>query len=121
MNANIKYQPLIYKVLSSGEEVTIDADADKLYKRITGIHASVGDADAVLTSTIALNINGKEIFPSGFEIKMITTGQEVSPNERYFDLEEPAAGTKIKGIYKDGATASAYPYQFIIYLKLEDK
>lgn len=121
MTTNVKYQPLIYKVNTPGQQVSIDAETDKLYKRVIGLYASVGDSDAVNTSTIALSINSKEIFPTGFEIKMITTGQEVSPNDRYFDLDEPAAGTKVTGTYTDGATASAYPYQFIIYLKLDGK
>lgn len=118
--ANKKYQLLKYTISAASESVKIEAETDKLYKRCTGIHVTQTVSSNAIDSTLNnFKINSKEIFPEGFEVKMINTGQDVSPEDRFYKLDEPAAGSKIEGTYTDKGNAAIYPYTLIIYLRLE--
>ncbi len=123
---NIKYQLIKLTVENSNFLAKFSVHLDKQYKRLTGIHITVPD-DAILGSTIYMRIAGKEIFPEGFETKMISSGQEISPNDRFFTMiDEVAEGNLIEGNFKDRTYSPtrggiSYPYEVMIYLKLEDK
>lgn len=115
-----KYQ-LLKLIITGAGTFPINAEADKAYKRITGIQYSSGDTnslkDAVFTK---FEIDNNEIFPDGFEVKMIQTGQEVPPNDRFYPLNERGEGSTIVGVFKDVGNAVAYPYNVYIYLRLEN-
>ncbi len=119
----IKYQLLKIKVSQSGENIKFSADTDKKYKSIQGIFASLPNTEnALFESTLELKIADKEIFPEGFEIKMLTCGQSVSPNDRFYNkINEEALGSRIEGRYIDGGNAPDYPYTAKIYLQLHEK
>lgn len=118
MLGEIKYQPIPIAVDAANDELTIEADTDKLYGRCTGIFISVPN-NSVITSTMRVELNGKEIFPDGYEIKMINTTEDVPPDDRFYVLNEPAKGSRMKAKYKDAGLATTYPYTAILYLKLE--
>jgi hypothetical protein len=121
MLGDIKYQPIIITVSSSGETVTVEADTDKLYARCTGIYISVPDED-VLTSTLSkLELGGKELFPDGYEVKMLNTSNDVPLDQLYYELNEPAKGARLKTSYTDSGMTGTYPYNAILYLRLENK
>ncbi|HEY4789104.1 MAG TPA: hypothetical protein VIH57_23810 [Bacteroidales bacterium] len=122
MNA-IKYQIIKVNVPNQGAIVNINVNSDKLYKRITGIVITAPYTVPFLNmSTISLQINDKEIFPDDFEVKLLTSDQAVSVNDRFYLLDEVADGSTIKGKYKDGnLNVVCYPYTANIYLKLEEK
>lgn len=120
MLGDIKYQPIVISVNSANQVVTIEADTDKLYANLTGIFFSIPD-ETVETSTISrLEIGGNEIFPDGYEIKMITATKDVAIDERYYKLNEPAKGARLKTKYNDSGMSGAYPYTVILYLRLEN-
>ncbi len=120
MRRPIKYQLLKLAITGAGA-FPINAEADKAYKRITGINYSTTDTNALKDSVFTkFEIDSNEIFPDGFEVKMIQTGQEVPPNDRYYPLNERAEGSTIVGSFKDAGNAAAYPYNVYIYLRLEN-
>jgi len=122
MNA-IKYQIIKVTVPNDGAMVNINVNSDKLYKKISGLIITTPYQVPYLNmSTLSLQINDKEIFPDDFEVKLLTTDQSTPVNERFYQMDEPADGSTIKGKYKDGNTGNVnYPHIVNIYLKLEEK
>ena len=120
MRRPIKYQ-ILKLVITAAGNFPIIAEADKAYKRIAGIHFSSSDTNALKDSVFTkFEIDNNEIFPDGFEVKMIRTGEEVSPNDRFYSLNERADGSTIVANYRDAGNAAAYPYNVYIYLRLEN-
>lgn len=120
MRRPIKYQ-LLKLIITAAGSFPISAEADKAYKKITGIHFSTSDTNALKDSVFTkLEIDNNEIFPDGFEVKMIRTGEELSPNDRFYSLSERGEGSTIVGTFKDAGNAVAYPYNVYIYLRLEN-
>lgn len=116
-----RYQLIKINVSERNERVRFSADTDKMYKRITGLYASVPD-EAINGSSIELKISDKEIFPEDFGVRMITTSINVSPNERFYNrVSEEASGSRIDGKYVDSGKVTSYPYTAFLYLRLEDK
>lgn len=121
--AEIKYQIVKIPVAAAGDSVKFSADIDKLFKRVTGLSASLPDDKAITGCTLELKIADKEIFPEEWELKMITSGQNVSPNDRFFaSVNEEAHGNRIDGRFTDGQVPGiTYPYIAKLYLRLEEK
>ena len=120
----IKYQILKVNVPNAAEPVNINTTTDKMYKRITGILVSFPFYSYFYQrSTLSLQINDKEIFPEDFDVKLISYGVGVPTNELFFLLDEEAAGSTIKGKFRDGGDTMGFPYPYTvnIYLRLEDK
>lgn len=121
MRRPIKYQLIKLSITTGGTSYPINAEADKSYKRITGIHFSTSDINALKDAVFTkFEIDNNEIFPDGYEVKMIQTGQEVPPDERFYPLDERGDGATIVGTFKDANHASAYPYNAYLYLRLEN-
>lgn len=118
----IKYQKLEISVTGANAEITKDADADKLMERITGIHVTTSDSNGIKNGTFTrFDIDGTEVFCPGYEAKLLSTGMEVSPNDKYYKLDEPAKGVPISIKYKDGnAAGTTFPYTVNITLRLEN-
>ena len=116
----IKYQQLSYTVNTAGQEIIIDAETDKLYKKVTGINLISTDV-ANKFSTIELDINTVELFPEHFEILRLLFRDQVPFGYEYHELNEKAEGSKIKGKYKDVNTGAHYPYVFTISIRLENE
>ena len=123
ISKQIKYQIVRVTIPAAGEMVNINANTDKLYKKITGILVTVPHMVSFLNrSTLNLLLNDKELFPDDFEVKLITCDSYVPTNERFYLLDEIADGSTVKGKFKDGADAGVvYPYTANIYLKLEER
>ncbi|MFY9310079.1 MAG: hypothetical protein WAQ28_13620 [Bacteroidia bacterium] len=120
MRRPIKYQLLKLTIPAAGS-FPINAEADKAYKQITGIHYSCTDINALKDSVFSkFEIDNNEIFPEGFEAKMILTGQEVPPDDRFYRINERAEGSTIIIVFKDAGNAGTYPYNAYIYLRLEN-
>ena len=120
----IKYQIIKVTINNPIEAVNINVNSDRLYKKITGILVTVPYYLSFLSqTTLSLSINDKEVFPDEFEIKLLTCEPSVSTNERFYTLDEEAAGSTIKGKFKDGGPINGVPFPYIanIYLRLEDK
>lgn len=116
----IKYQHITYKVESAGQEISIDAETDKLYKKVTGVNVIMTDATNKF-STIELEVNTIELFPDYFEVLRLLFREQVPFGYEYHELNEKAEGSKVKGKYKDVNNGAAYPYYFTISLRLENE
>jgi hypothetical protein len=116
----IKYQQLTYQVESEGQEITIDAETDKLYKQVTGINVVMTD-DKNKFSSIELSINTVELFPENFEVLRLLFREQVPFGYEYHHLNEKAEGSKVKGKYRDVSNDAIYPYSITISLRLENE
>jgi hypothetical protein len=119
---NHKFQQIRVQVKAPGESVRFSADTDKQFARVRGIHISMPSEQAMVGTTMGLKINGQEVFDDAHEMRMITCGNQVAPNSKFFLFEEfiEAGGSAIEGRVTDGgsAPAAAFPYDAKIYLWL---
>ncbi len=119
---NNKYQIIKVKVSERNQNIRFSADTDKKYKRLTGLFASLPSNVALFSTTLELKVADVEVFPENFEIKLLTCGENVSPNKRFYNqLNCEAQGSRIDGRYVDGGNARTYPYVALIYLQLQEK
>jgi hypothetical protein len=71
-----------------------------------------------------VEINSDEIFPEGYETKLLMSGLNVSPNERFYNLGGVTPGNfKLKVEYKDtpDSRLAFVAYRVSIYLDVEVK
>jgi hypothetical protein len=71
-----------------------------------------------------VELNSDEIFPEGYETKLLMTGLNVSPNDRYYNLGGIAPGNfKLKVEYKDtpDSRLAFTAYRVSIYVDVEVK
>lgn len=69
-----------------------------------------------------VEINKQEIFPENYESKLLMTGINVAPNQRYYDIGNiPVGNGSVKVEYKDTEDGrSAFePYRVSLYLLCE--
>ncbi len=116
----IKYQQIIITIPAAGIELPIDAETDKLYKKVTGINVVLTDANGRF-STMEIEINNQEVFPEDFEVLRLLFRDQVPFGYEYHELNEPAGGSKLKGKYRDVPNGATYPYKAIISLRLENE
>ncbi|HEV8283823.1 MAG TPA: hypothetical protein VGQ09_05920 [Chitinophagaceae bacterium] len=98
----------------------------ELDKSITAIHGVLftSDRDDLMyyRGSQKLEINQEEIFPENYESKLLMTGLNVSPNERYYKINAmPPGNGKVKIEYKD-SNDDRLPfaaYRVSIYLDCE--
>ncbi len=100
-------------------------ELDKTVEKIHGIlFASDRDDLMYYRGSAKVEINSEEIFPEGYESKLLMSGLNVSPNDRYYNLGGiPPGNFKVKVEYKDTAdTRLAFvPHRVSIYLDVEVK
>lgn len=115
-------------------DVTITS-ADKVYsqsfeldKTITFIKGILLTADKedllYYRGSQKIEVNKQEVFPEGYHSKLLMTGINISPNQRYYDTGNLPVGNGIVKIeYKDeNDTRLAFePYRISIYLDCEQK
>ena len=71
-----------------------------------------------------VELNSDELFPEGYETKLLMSGLNVSPNERYYNLGGVNPGNfKLKVEYKDlpDSRLAFVAYRVSIYLDVEVK
>jgi hypothetical protein len=100
-------------------------ELDKTVEKVHGLLFS-SDRDDLMyyRGSGKVEINSDEIFPEGYETKLLMSGLNVSPNERYYNLGGVLPGNfKVKVEYKDTADARLQfvPYRVTIYLDVEIK
>jgi len=69
-----------------------------------------------------VEINKQEVFPENYESKLLMTGINVSPNQRFYDVGDlPVGNGNVKVEYKDinDGRTSFEPYRISIYLTCE--
>lgn len=120
-----KIQKISINNVATGDNGTAQGTVDLNFKNVIGIKVECNDADSFIGSYFTeASINSEEIFPSGFELKVIQTGVDVSPNERFFKIDPRSdafigAGTNYRfGI--TNSTGSLTSANFNIYLLLSN-
>jgi hypothetical protein len=100
-------------------------ELDKTVEKVHGIlFTSDRDDLTYYRGSGKVEINSDEIFPEGYETKLLMSGLNVSPNDRYYNLGGVLPGNfKVKVEYKDTADARLQfvPYRVSIYLDVEIK
>ena len=100
-------------------------ELDKTVEKVHGIlFASDRDDLMYYRGSNKVEINSDEIFPEGYESKLLMSGLNVSPNERFYNLGGvPPGNFKVKVEYKDtpDARLQFVPYRVSIYLDVEIK
>jgi hypothetical protein len=69
-----------------------------------------------------IEINGYEIFPEKYESKLLMSGINVSPNDRYYKIENTTVGNRIMKVeFTDAqdSRSSFSSYRVSVYLELE--
>ena len=115
-----KYQIIQGEVSAAGETVKLSDYLDKDYKYLTGV--SVMDVSTFQSVLEYSAIDGKELFPRGFEMLFLQTSNFINPADRFFGLEDiEANGKKIELEIKDGSFSPRYPLTIKVYLRLENE
>lgn len=115
-----KFKIITLTVPAAGNSIPINEASDTGYDRITGVLLNLTNQTALPQGTIDLAINGKEIFPRGYETRNIFCGLEVAPDERFYSLDEKGDQTTILGNYVDGSVVGVvYPYNVLLYVRQE--
>ncbi len=121
---NIFYQTISLNITSAGlTKATQSESLDKTYKRVKGIQVTVQDSAAAERGTFDIfRISSIDIYPKGFESKLITCGIDVPPNQRFDrNIDEEAAGVPVNITYVDGSTpGTTYPYLVNVIFELHN-
>jgi hypothetical protein len=126
---NHKFQQIRVRVTQPGEAIRFNAQTDKQYARIRGIYVSVPEERFIPGCLLGLKVNNQEVFEDVHEVKLLTSGNQVAPNKKFFIFEEQldATGSTVEGRITDGQVpfisengygAYGYPYEVKIYLWL---
>lgn len=112
-------------VTAANELHTKTFELDKTVEKIHGIlFASDRDDLMYYRGSGKIEINSEEIFPEGYETKLLMSGLNVSPNDRYYNLGGvPPGNFKVKVEYRDMPDTRLLftPYRVSIYLDVETK
>ena len=135
---NHKFQQIRVRVTQPGEAIRFNAQTDKQYARIRGIYVSVPEERFVPGCLLGLKVNNQEVFEDVHEVKLLTSGNQVAPNKKFFFFEEQldAAGSTVEGRFTDGQlqltaaikeqlgnnfSAYGFPYEVKLYLWLTNE
>lgn len=119
---NHKYQQINVRLNVPGEAVRFSAETDKQYARVHGIFISMKNDSATIGTQIGLKLNGQEVFDDAHEVRLLSCGNQVAPNRKFFLFEErlEGGGSSVEGKITDGGTLneSYFPIDVRIYLWL---
>lgn len=108
------------------EENAVHAKTFELDKNIIKVHGLLLESDRddflFYRGFCKIEINRQEIFPEGYAAKLLMSGINVSPNERYYELcgLEPGNG-QVRVEYKDNThlLVAFANYRVSLYLDCE--
>lgn len=93
---------------------------DKDIKFINGLLMSTDREDLMYyRGSQKIEINGKEIFPEGYESKLLMSGLNITPKQRFYDMGELPTGNgiiKLSFQDNDSLVAGFGPYRASLYL-----
>ncbi len=111
------------KITQANSTVSDTFELDKNIVKVHGVLVT-SDKDDLLyyRGTQKIEINKEEFFPENYESKLLMSGINVAPKQRYYDLGGvPPGNGRVQITYKDlddGRTAFA-PYRVSLYLDCE--
>ncbi len=117
---NVEFEKIEISVTADKQEVSFTHTTEIDHTRVIGIAQVFSNEAALANSSLEMNIDGQVVFPTGFESKLIYTGMEVPPDEKYFRyLDRPVNRIKITGKFTDGgALAQFAAYTANVYLMM---
>lgn len=134
---NHKFQQVRIPISFPSESAKYSAQTDKQYARIRGIYISLPDDKLMAGTLLGFKVNNQEVFDESHEVKLLTSGHGVAPNQKFFLFEESieAAGSSLNGTLTDGGEPLSpdellnvnllkelgYPYEAKIYLWLTNE
>lgn|ERR1700751_2137087 len=111
------------KITGANSTVSDTFELDKSIVKVNGLLVT-SDKDDLLyyRGTQKIEINKEEYFPDNYESKLLMSGINVAPKQRYYDLGGVAPGNGLVKItyvdLDDGRTVFA-PYRVSLYLDCE--
>jgi hypothetical protein len=111
------------KITQANSTVSDTFELDKNIVKVHGVLVT-SDKDDLLyyRGTQKIEINKEEFFPDNYESKLLMSGINVTPKQRYYDLGGVAPGNgRVQIVYKDlddGRTRFE-PYRVSLYLDCE--
>lgn len=117
-----KIQLLELEITEPSSFVTFSDELDNQFDLLTGIAFldNVPEGSMLVTSAV----DGIELFPKDFEIEFLKSNASVSPNDRFFSIDQrEAKGNTIEFGYCDinRPESTVYPYTLRVYLRLENE
>ena len=110
-------------VPQSGAIVREQFELDKNVSKVNAILLTSDKEEQLYNrGTQKIEINGQELFPEKYESKLLMSGINVSPNDRYYKLENIAIGNRIMKVeFTDAqdSRSSFSAYRVSVYLELE--
>lgn len=117
---NFEYEKIEISVTQSGQNVKFSHVTEVDHISIEGIAQVFSLQDALENSTLQLDVDGQEVFPVGFESKLIYAGCEVAPDDKFVKtICRKIKQDRIKGEFTDGGSQQEFkPYTANIYLQV---
>jgi hypothetical protein len=110
-------------VTQSGAVVREQFELDKNVSKVNAILLTSDKEEQLYNRGCQkIEINGQEIFPEKYESKLLMSGLNVSPNERYYKIDTTNVGNRIMKVeFTDApdSRSSFSAYRVSIYLELE--
>ena len=99
---NHKFQMIRISVPGPAASVRFTGETDKGYKRVRGVFVALPSTLSVWID-VEPRVSGMDIFDEDHDVRLITAGLGVAPNEKFFLLEEfiEAGGVAFEGKFKD--------------------
>lgn len=114
------------QIADANKSVSKTFELDKTIKRIRGVLVT-SDKDDLLyyRGSQKIEINNQEYFPENYESKLLMSGINVSPNERYYKIDIDNIGNGIiKLSYTDAddgrTTFATYRVSLYVDCEMED-
>lgn len=111
------------QVTEAGKTVSSVFELDKNISYVRGILLTSNKDDLMYyRGSQKIEINKQEVFPEGYESKLLMCGINVSPNVRYYETGHTTVGNgQVKMEYKDSqdSRVAFEPYRVSIYLNCE--
>lgn len=114
-----------FDIIVSEAKMTVKEqfELDKNVTRITGILLTSDREDLLYhRGSQKIEINNEEIVPEKYESKLLLSGMNVSPNERFYKINNTATGNRLlKMEYTDTDDGRSYfsIYRVSIYVECE--
>jgi hypothetical protein len=101
MSIVVKWFPI--QITESGKSFSVTYELEKMITHINGLSLISNRADlAYYRGTMRFEVNKKEVLPEGFHCQRLMSGQNVSPNDRTYDVKHVTVGNGIvKADYQD--------------------
>jgi hypothetical protein len=110
-------------ITERNKSVSKTFELDKTITAIKGVLLTADKDDLLYyRGTIKVEINKEEIFPSGYEAKLLMSGIAVAPNQRWYDTGRIAPGNrelKVDYLDSDDGRSQFVPYRLSLYVLAE--